>query len=149
VIEFSDVIGDSLKLARFARDHKDAKYIVFCGVHFMAETADILTSPQQLVSLPDLNAGCDMADMADITDVEDAWAQGESIADGKIIPVTYINSTAALKDFVGRHGGVICTSSNAQAVIEWALKQGNHVSFFPGSASGSKYCQAARVFSRH
>lgn len=135
VIDHADATGDSLKLAKIARDC-DAKNIIFCGVHFMAETADILTGGTRYVCLPDLGAGCDMADMAEIRDVEDAWNQAKESGAGTIIPVTYINSSAAIKSFVGLHGGVICTSSNAKAVITWALSRGDHVFFFPDQHLG-------------
>lgn len=135
VIEHADATGDSLKLAKIARDC-DAKNIIFCGVHFMAETADILTGGSRYVCLPDLGAGCDMADMAEIRDVEDAWTQAKESGVGTIVPVTYINSSAAIKSFVGRNGGVICTSSNAKAVITWALGRGDHVFFFPDQHLG-------------
>ena len=135
IIEHADATGDSLKLAKIARDCQ-AENIIFCGVHFMAETADILTSGSRFVCLPDLGAGCDMADMADVRDVEDAWNQAISAGASKIIPVTYINSSAALKAFVGHHGGIICTSSNASAVLTWALERGQHVFFFPDQHLG-------------
>lgn len=135
VIEHADATGDSLKLAKIARDC-DAKNIIFCGVHFMAETADILTSGSRFVCLPDLGAGCDMADMADVRDVTDAWNQATQAGVRDIIPVTYINSSAAIKAFVGRHGGIICTSSNAKAVLTWALERGRHVFFFPDQHLG-------------
>ncbi len=122
VIEFADFRGDSLKLSQLAADQKQAEYIVFCGVHFMAESADILTSDRQRVILPDLSAGCSMADMADIDDVEVAWEQLSDAAEGQpITPITYVNSSAAVKAFVGRHDGACCTSSNAKMVLEWAL----------------------------
>lgn len=135
VIDHADATGDSLKLAKIARDC-DAENIIFCGVHFMAETADILTAGQRFVCLPDLGAGCDMADMAEVRDVADAWNQAREIGADKIIPVTYINSSAAIKAFVGRNGGVICTSSNARAVLTWALETGRHVFFFPDQHLG-------------
>src|SRR3954451_14977844 len=127
VIEVADVTGDSFKLARDAAARRGAPYIVFCGVHFMAESADILTSDEQTVILPDLAAGCSMADMAGIGQVEDAWDElvdvfGESIAD-IVRPVTYMNSSAAIKAFTGRHGGTICTSSNAKTALRWAFDQ--------------------------
>ncbi|HLN41556.1 MAG TPA: quinolinate synthase NadA, partial [Acidimicrobiales bacterium] len=122
VMRWADARGDSFGLSRTAAERRDADYIVFCGVHFMAESADVLTSPQQQVILPDLNAGCSMADMADIEAVEDAWESLASVTDvERIVPVTYMNSSAALKAFVGRHGGAVCTSSNARAVLSWAL----------------------------
>jgi quinolinate synthase len=124
VIEFADVTGDSFKLAREAAARPDAPYIVFCGVHFMAESADILTSDAQTVVLPDLAAGCSMADMAAIAQVEDAWEQltAAGVAD-RTVPVTYMNSSAAIKAFTGRHGGTICTSSNARRALQWAFDE--------------------------
>ena len=124
VIEFADVTGDSFKLARDAAARPDAPHIVFCGVHFMAESADILTSDEQTVILPDLAAGCSMADMAAIAQVEDCWEQlaAAGVADATI-PVTYMNSSAAIKAFTGRHGGTICTSSNARTALDWAFEQ--------------------------
>ena len=119
VIQFADVTGDSFKLAKDAAARPDAEYIVFCGVHFMAESADILTSADQKVILPDLAAGCSMADMAAINQVEAAWQDlGEVIDTSDVTPVTYINSAASLKAFCGRHGGIVCTSSNARAVLD-------------------------------
>ncbi len=122
VIQFADVTGDSFKLARDAAARPEAEYIVFCGVHFMAESADILTGPQQQVVLPDLAAGCSMADMADIQQVREAW---DVLTDAGIaditIPVTYMNSTAAIKGFTGEHGGAVCTSSNAERALRWAF----------------------------
>ncbi len=124
VIEFADVTGDSFKLAREAAARPQAEYVVFCGVHFMAESADILTSDEQTVILPDLAAGCSMADMAAIAQVEDAWDDlVEAGVAQDTIPVTYMNSSAAIKAFTGRHGGTICTSSNARTALEWALGQ--------------------------
>jgi quinolinate synthase len=124
VIQFADVTGDSFKLAKEAAARPDAPYIVFCGVHFMAESADILTASHQQVVLPDLAAGCSMADMAAISQVEDAWDDlaGMGIAD-LLIPVTYMNSAAAIKAFTGRHGGTICTSGNARTALQWAFDQ--------------------------
>jgi quinolinate synthase len=125
VIKWADARGDSFKLARFAADNDQATDIVFCGVHFMAESADVLTGPHQRVILPDLNAGCSMADMADIDQVEECWEALAAVTDiDKVVPVTYMNSSAALKAFVGEHGGAVCTSSNARAVLEWALAKG-------------------------
>ncbi|SFC07234.1 quinolinate synthetase [Nocardioides terrae] len=137
VIEFADVTGDSFKLARDAAARPEAAYIVFCGVHFMAESADILTSPEQKVILPDLAAGCSMADMARLGQVEAAWSALEAagIAD-QVVPVTYMNSSADIKAFCGRHGGVVCTSSNAQTVLEWAFEQGTKVLFLPDQHLG-------------
>ncbi|HWJ85306.1 MAG TPA: quinolinate synthase NadA [Cellulomonas sp.] len=124
VIDFADVTGDSFKLAREAAARPDAEFVIFCGVHFMAESADILTSDSQQVILPDLAAGCSMADMAAIDQVEDAWdvLVDAGIADSTV-PVTYMNSTAAIKAFTGRHGGTICTSSNAHVALRWAFDQ--------------------------
>jgi quinolinate synthase len=137
VIRWADKVGDSFKLARFAADNHQATDIVFCGVHFMAESADVLTGDHQRVILPDLNAGCSMADMADIDQVEEAWeAIGEVTAVDRVVPITYMNSSAALKAFVGRHGGAVCTSSNARAVLEWALARGDKVLFFPDQHLG-------------
>ena len=124
VIQFADVTGDSFKLARDAAARPEAEYIVFCGVHFMAESADILTGPDQQVILPDLAAGCSMADMARLTQVEMAWEAmtAAGIADS-VVPVTYMNSSADIKAFCGRNGGVVCTSSNAEVALEWAFEQ--------------------------
>jgi quinolinate synthase len=124
VIQFADVTGDSFKLAREAAARPDAEFIVFCGVHFMAESADILTSPEQKVILPDLAAGCSMADMARLAQVEDAWdAMVEAGIADSVVPVTYMNSSADIKAFCGRNGGVVCTSSNAEVALEWAFAQ--------------------------
>ncbi|MFQ5806150.1 MAG: quinolinate synthase NadA [Phycisphaerae bacterium] len=121
VIQFADFTGDSLKLSQLAAEQSDAEYIVFCGVHFMAESADILTSDKQQVILPDLSAGCSMADMAHIDQAEEAWSFLEEATDTPITPVTYVNSSAAVKAFVGRRDGACCTSSNARMVLDWAL----------------------------
>jgi len=124
VIQFADVTGDSFKLARDAAGRPEAEYIVFCGVHFMAESADILTSPHQQVILPDLAAGCSMADMARIAQVETAWeAMAAAGVQDQVVPVTYMNSTAAIKAFCGRNGGIVCTSSNAEVALDWAFEQ--------------------------
>lgn len=139
VISFADVIGDSLKLAQDATKI-DKPYIVFCGVHFMAETADILTDDLKKVILPDLRAGCSMADMAETDQIERAWEFMASATKEKIVPVTYINCTASLKNFVGRHGGSICTSSNAKKIIDWALGQGEKLLFFPDQHLGRNTC---------
>jgi quinolinate synthase len=136
VIRHADFTGDSFKLARSAADRKEADYIVFCGVHFMAESADILSGDHQTVFLPDLNAGCTMADMAEIEQVETAWEDVTAAVGDDIVPVTYMNSTASLKAFVGRHGGAVCTSSNARAVLEWAFKSKPRVLFFPDQHLG-------------
>ena len=136
VIRWADAIGDSFRLARFAADSA-ATDIVFCGVHFMAESADVLTAEHQRVILPDLNAGCSMADMADIDQVEDAWADlARAVEIDRVVPITYMNSSAALKAFVGEHGGAVCTSSNARAILEWALARGDRVLFFPDQHLG-------------
>ena len=124
VIQFADVTGDSFKLARDAAARPDAEFIVFCGVHFMAESADILTGPDQKVVLPDLAAGCSMADMARIAQVEKAWeALAAAGVQDVVVPVTYMNSSAAIKAFCGRNGGVVCTSSNAEVALDWAFQQ--------------------------
>ena len=124
VIRFADVTGDSFKLARDAAARPEAAYIVFCGVHFMAESADILTGPEQQVILPDLSAGCSMADMARLRQVEDAWdALADAGIQDSVVPVTYMNSSADIKAFCGRNGGVVCTSSNADVALEWAFDQ--------------------------
>lgn len=147
VIEHADLRGDSYQLSQMAADSKDCRTIIFCGVHFMAETADILANrPEKLaeradqrvsVILPDMAAGCSMADMAAIAQVEDAWDQlGEVIDTNELIPVTYINSAASLKAFCGKHGGIVCTSSNAAAVLEWSFQRGKRVFFFPDQHLG-------------
>jgi len=137
VIQFADVTGDSFKLAQQAAAKPQAEFIVFCGVHFMAESADILTGENQQVILPDLAAGCSMADMAEITQVEQCWADlTEAGVAGVTIPITYMNSTAAIKAFTGRNGGSICTSSNAQRSLEWAFQQGEKVLFLPDQHLG-------------
>src|SRR5215475_3523862 len=137
VIRWADMRGDSFRLARFAADNSAATDIVFCGVHFMAESADVLTADHQRVILPDLNAGCSMADMADIDQVEEAWDEIAAItAIDRVVPITYMNSAAALKAFVGRNGGAVCTSSNARAVLTWALAKGDKVLFFPDQHLG-------------
>ncbi|WP_433888908.1 quinolinate synthase NadA [Streptomyces sp. CA-111067] len=137
VIEFADVTGDSFKLARDAADRPEAEYIVFCGVHFMAESADILTSERQQVILPDLAAGCSMADMASAEQVAECW---DVLADAGVadstVPVSYMNSSADIKAFTGRHGGTICTSSNARRALEWAFGQGEKVLFLPDQHLG-------------
>ena len=137
VMRWADARGDSFGLSRIAAGQADAEFIVFCGVHFMAESADVLTGEHQQVMLPDLNAGCSMADMADIDQVEEAWDELAQVIDvDRLIPVTYMNSAAALKAFVGRKGGAVCTSSNAKAVLGWALERGERVLFFRTSTSG-------------
>ena len=139
VIEFADVTGDSFKLARDAAGRPDAEFIVFCGVHFMAESADILTADDQIVILPDLAAGCSMADMARLAQVEDAWdAMADAGVQDSIVPVTYMNSSADIKAFCGRNGGVVCTSSNADVALEWAFEQKSDakILFFPDQHLG-------------
>jgi quinolinate synthase len=141
VMRWADARGDSYGLSRLAAGASAAEFVVFCGVHFMAESADVLTSPDQQVILPDLNAGCSMADMADLESVEEAWDEIGQVTDvDALVPITYMNSSAALKAFVGRHGGAVCTSSNARAVLTWALAQrpGDAVKvlFFPDQHLG-------------
>ncbi|WP_066039795.1 quinolinate synthase NadA [Herbiconiux solani] len=153
VVKYADFVGDSFQLANAAKARPDAEAIVFCGVHFMAETADILAGPAQSVILPNLAAGCSMADMADIDSVEAAWAEltelygTEPDADGRVpvIPVTYMNSAADLKGFCGRHGGIVCTSSNAATVLEWAFERGQRVLFFPDQHLGRNTAKAMGV----
>jgi quinolinate synthase len=137
VIQFADVTGDSFKLAREAAARPEAEYIVFCGVHFMAESADILTSPQQQVVLPDLAAGCSMADMARHQQVVEAWdvLEDAGVAD-VTVPITYMNSSAAIKAFTGEHGGAVCTSSNAERALRWAFDRGEKVLFLPDQHLG-------------
>jgi quinolinate synthase len=137
VIQFADVTGDSFKLAREAAARPDAEFIVFCGVHFMAESADILTGPGQRVVLPDLAAGCSMADMAVLGQVETAWDEFTDLGiAGEVVPVTYMNSSADIKGFVGRNNGVVCTSSNAKRALDWAFEQGQKVFFLPDQHLG-------------
>ncbi len=137
IIRWADFRGDSLKLSQIAAEHKDAKYIVFCGVHFMAESADILAEEGQVVILPNMAAGCSMADMANIRQVEDAWCDiTEHVDEQSIVPITYVNSAANLKAFVGFHGGACCTSTNARKVITWALDKGEKLFFFPDQHLG-------------
>lgn len=138
VIQFADFRGDSYKLSQLAAAQREAEFVLFCGVHFMAESADILTSDRQQVILPNLEAGCSMADMAKGDDVEAAWrAIGAAGVDlGTVVPVTYMNSTAALKAFCGRNGGIVCTSSNAARVYDWAFERGGKIMFFPDEHLG-------------
>lgn len=155
VVTHADYVGDSFQLANAAKAHPEAEAIVFCGVHFMAETADLLSQPDQAVILPNLAAGCSMADMADIDQVEECWEQLAEVlgdlekpdADGllPVIPVTYMNSSAAIKGFVGRHGGIVCTSSNARTVLEWAFARGRRVLFFPDQHLGRNTAKAMGV----
>ncbi len=136
VIQFADATGDSLKLAQYSAENKEAENIVFCGVHFMAETADILTTENQNVYLPDMRAGCSMADMADIHQTERAWKQLQEMFGDTIIPLTYVNSTAAIKAFVGRNQGATVTSSNAEKMVKWALEQKERLLFLPDQHLG-------------
>ena len=137
VIEFADITGDSFKLAQEAAKASDVANIIFCGVHFMAESADILTSDNQKVILPDLAAGCSMADMATANQVAQCWSDLKSMGVAEeVIPVTYMNSSAAIKSFTGEHGGTICTSSNAQAAMNWAFTQGEKILFLPDQHLG-------------
>jgi quinolinate synthase len=137
VIEHADFRGDSFDLSRKAADTRDARRVVFCGVHFMAETADILTSDEQAVILPDLNAGCSMADMAALHQVEDCWDSLAEVADAsRIVPITYMNSAASIKAFCGARGGAVCTSSNARAIFEWAFERGDKILFLPDQHLG-------------
>jgi quinolinate synthase len=136
VIQYADFTGDSFKLAQAAATRPQADFIVFCGVHFMAESADILSASHQKVVLPDLDAGCTMADMAETGQVEECWEDVTSVVGEDVVPVTYMNSTAALKAFVGRHGGAVCTSSNARAVLDWAFRRKPRVLFFPDQHLG-------------
>jgi quinolinate synthase len=136
VIKFADFTGDSLKLARAAATTHEAEFIVFCGVHFMAESADILRAPHQKVVLPDLAAGCSMADMAAPDQLEICWREMEQMGVRDVIPVTYINSSAAIKAFVGAHGGIVCTSTNAAAVMAWAWERGEKLLMLPDQHLG-------------
>jgi len=140
VMRWADARGDSFALSRLAAGATDAEFVVFCGVHFMAESADVLTGPHQKVILPDLNAGCSMADMADLDSVEEAWEAIGEVADlESVVPITYMNSSAALKAFVGRQGGAVCTSSNARQIVSWALDlhgDATKVLFFPDQHLG-------------
>ena len=137
VIEFADITGDSFKLAQAAQAQSTAEFVIFCGVHFMAESADILTSDRQKVILPDLAAGCSMADMATASQVDECWKTLTQLGIAeKTIPVTYMNSSAAIKSFTGEHGGTVCTSSNAQSAMQWAFTQGGKVLFLPDQHLG-------------
>jgi len=136
VIKFADYTGDSYKLAGEIAKHPDAEFIIFCGVHFMAESADVLSSPSQQVILPDLAAGCSMADMAAPEQLEMCWSDLEQMGISSIVPVTYINSAASIKAFVGERGGVVCTSSNAGATLKWAWERGERVLFLPDQHLG-------------
>ena len=136
VIKFADYTGDSYKLAQQVSRHPNAEFIVFCGVHFMAESADVLSADHQQVILPDLAAGCSMADMVDADQLEMCWADLEQMGVGSVVPVTYINSAAAVKAFCGERGGVVCTSSNAAATLKWAWERGERVLFMPDQHLG-------------
>jgi quinolinate synthase len=145
VYQFADLTGDSFKLSQQAAD-SSASTIVFCGVHFMAESADILSRSDQRVILPDLSAGCSMADMADIAQVEECWETLTNVMGvdpvERVMPVTYMNSSAALKAFCGERGGIVCTSTNARAVLEWAYEQRRQVLFFPDQHLGRNTAKA-------
>lgn len=153
VIRYADFVGDSFQLAQAAKTRPKAEAIVFCGVHFMAETADMLSRPDQSVILPNLAAGCSMADMADIDSVTDCWEELEALfgsgsdehGRAPVIPVTYMNSSAALKAFCGTHGGVVCTSSNAATVLKWAFERGQRVLFFPDQHLGRNTAKAMGI----
>lgn len=151
IIEHADFVGDSFMLAQAAKNHPEAEAFVFCGVHFMAETADILSSDTQSVILPNLAAGCSMADMATIEQVEAAWEQltealgASSDGTAEIIPVTYMNSSAAIKAFCGRNNGIVCTSSNAATVLQWAFERGKRVIFFPDQHLGRNTAKAMGI----
>ncbi len=153
IVQHADYLGDSFQLANAAKAHPEAEAIVFCGVHFMAETADILSAVDQAVILPNLAAGCSMADMADIDSVTQCWEEltelfgNQPDADGRmpIIPVTYMNSSAALKGFCGENGGIVCTSSNAEIVLKWAFERGQRVLFFPDQHLGRNTAKAMGV----
>lgn len=137
VIEFADITGDSFKLAQAAANHPEAQLVIFCGVHFMAESADILTSADQRVILPDLAAGCSMADMAGAAQVDAAWAHFQKVGiAARTIPITYMNSTAAIKSFTGANGGAVCTSSNARRAMNWAFERGEKIFFLPDQHLG-------------
>ena len=138
IIKYADYRGDSFKLSQFAASQEEAEHIIFCGVHFMAETADILSSPSQSVILPNLAAGCSMADMARVDDVYDCWDDLQDVLgdDGGVVPITYMNSTAGIKALCGRNGGIVCTSSNATATFEWAFAKGRRVLFLPDQHLG-------------
>lgn len=138
VIKFADFQGDSFKLSQYAAGHREAEHILFCGVHFMAETADVLSAPDQKVLLPNITAGCSMADMAHIDDVLDCWDDLQEVFgdDGAIVPVTYMNSTAAIKALCGRNNGVVCTSSNAEAAFKWSFEHSERILFLPDQHLG-------------
>lgn len=153
IVKYADFVGDSFMLAQAAKQHPEADAFVFCGVHFMAETADILSAPEQAVLLPNLAAGCSMADMATIDQVEQCWdeltsalgASPDATGRQPVIPVTYMNSSAAIKAFCGRNGGIVCTSSNARTVLEWAFERGQRVVFFPDQHLGRNTAKAMGI----
>jgi quinolinate synthase len=145
VIKFADYTGDSFKLAGQVSRHPDADFIVFCGVHFMAESADVLSADHQQVVLPDLAAGCSMADMVDLEQLEMCWSDLEQMGMSRVIPVTYINSAAAVKAFCGERGGVVCTSSNAAATLRWAWERGEQILFLPDQHLGRNTAYAMGV----
>jgi quinolinate synthase len=146
VIQFANIRGDSYRLAQMASRSDSCRVIAFCGVHFMAETADILTRPEVDVILPDMTAGCSMADMADLASVEAAWSDLSEVIDtNDLMPVTYINSAADLKAFCGEHGGIVCTSSNARAVLEWSFARRKRVLFFPDQHLGRNTARAMGI----
>jgi quinolinate synthase len=145
VIQFADFTGDSLKLAQLGASQTQAEFLVFCGVHFMAESADMLSGEHVTVILPDLSAGCSMADMADIAQVEDAWAYLAEDCGVTPVPITYVNSTAAVKAFCGQHDGACCTSSNARQVLEWAFRQRDRVMFLPDQHLGRNTAYALGI----
>lgn len=156
IVQHADFVGDSFMLAQAAKGHPEAEAFVFCGVHFMAETADILSEDHQAVILPNLAAGCSMADMATIEQVEDCWREltrtlgpVEEGALQPVIPVTYMNSSAAIKAFCGRNGGIVCTSSNARTVLEWAFERGQRVVFFPDQHLGRNTAKAMGISEEH
>jgi len=150
VVRHAHLTGDSLKLSQLAARDQNCHAIAFCGVHFMAETADILSQPHVSVHLPDLAAGCSMADMADLDAVLTAWDELANIIDTtQIVPVTYINSTADLKAFCGRHGGIVCTSSNAHAILQWAFSRGQYVLFFPDQHLGRNTARSLGITPQH
>jgi quinolinate synthase len=151
VVKYADFVGDSFQLAQAAKTRPNAEAIVFCGVHFMAETADMLSRPEQAVILPNLAAGCSMADMADLDSVTECWEALQEVLGAAgaglqpVIPVTYMNSSAALKGFCGEHGGIVCTSSNAAAVLKWAFERGQRVLFFPDQHLGRNTAKAMGI----
>ena len=150
VIQYADFTGDSYKLSKIAAEIKDAKWIIFCGVHFMAETADILTSDDQNVLLPNMAAGCSMADMAVPRDVQDCWDDLDEVLGGtdRVIPITYMNSAAAIKAHCGKHGGLVCTSSSAEKAFDWALERGDKILFLPDQHLGRNTALAKGISER-